>query len=103
MPASAHAARIASSAMSYTERPSARENGVCPMPTIAARSRISWFNTTPPAPGGSAARGVGGQPRDLVPAEAEAAREDGLGVGAEARRRRRRGEHRAREADGIPA
>src|SRR2546425_701905 len=35
-PASAQAARIASSAMSYSERPRDFPNAVCPMPTIAA-------------------------------------------------------------------
>src|SRR5262245_36465933 len=42
MPASAHAARIASTAMSNSERPRPLEYGVCPMPTIAAWSR-TWF------------------------------------------------------------
>src|SRR5678816_971688 len=40
MPASAQAFQIASTAMSYSERPSDLENGVCPMPATAARSRM---------------------------------------------------------------
>src|SRR5262245_15750977 len=40
MPASAQAFQIASTAMSYSERPSDLANGVCPMPATAARSRI---------------------------------------------------------------
>src|SRR5215472_4368645 len=96
MPASAQAARIASRAMSYSDRPSERAKGVCPMPTIAARSRMV-------TPGGSSTRGVGDEPGELVGPEPQPAPEDRLRVGTEAGRRRRRGERRGREADRVPA
>src|SRR5262245_693064 len=40
MPASEQAFQMASTAMSYSDRPSDLANGVCPMPATAARSRI---------------------------------------------------------------
>src|SRR5262249_47315989 len=42
---------MASIAMSNSERPRLRENGVCPMPTIAALSPIAFIATSPSAEG----------------------------------------------------
>src|SRR5215468_12233581 len=79
MPASSQAARIASSAMSYSERPSWRANGVCPMPTIAARSRMPFTARSP-------AHRVGDVAREAVRADPEPARQHVGGVGTEAGR-----------------
>src|SRR5215470_17298876 len=68
-PASSQAAKIASIAMSNSERPRLRENGVCPMPTMAALSPIAFIATSPRIPPGEALLDVGGREHEELSVE----------------------------------